>query len=196
MKVALPLCTVDGKVCRRRFYTLMDVFKREELESLRASGAAEDYEEREQLLTDCFELTERHAQQKADKTEKKRDAERREAASADIVRSAMEGMRNKRALSSDTDLATPPSTKKKKRSGTDALLGFLEDRASSRNNRDSLKERQLQVEERRLMLEEHRPQQNKDKTDRMLAIMPSEMGLMAQLIERYPNKKLYCLFKS
>ncbi|ETK81055.1 hypothetical protein L915_13413 [Phytophthora nicotianae] len=197
MKVALPLCTADGKVCRRRFYTLMDVFKREELESLRASGAAEDYEEREQLLTDCFELTERHAQQKADKTEKKkRDAERREAASADIVRSAMEGMRNKRALSSDTDLATPPSTKKKKRSGTDALLGFLEDRASSRNNRDSLKERQLQVEERRLTLEEHRPQQNKDKTDRMLAIMPSQMGLMAQLIERYPNKKLYCLFKS
>ncbi|ETL34483.1 hypothetical protein F441_13686 [Phytophthora nicotianae CJ01A1] len=108
----------------------------------------------------------------------------------------MEGMRNKRALSSDTDLATPPSTKKKKRSGTDALLGFLEDRASSRNNRDSLKERQLQVEERRLTLEEHRPQQNKDKTDRMLAIMPSQMGLMAQLIERYPNKKLYCLFKS
>ncbi|ETP10711.1 hypothetical protein F441_13685 [Phytophthora nicotianae CJ01A1] len=51
----------------------MDVFKREELESLRASGAAEDYEEREQLLTDCFELTERHAQQKADKTEKKNE---------------------------------------------------------------------------------------------------------------------------
>ncbi|EEY57461.1 uncharacterized protein PITG_00010 [Phytophthora infestans T30-4] len=56
IKAALPLCTADGKACRRRFYTLMEVFKREELESLRASGTTEDYEEREQLLTDCFEL--------------------------------------------------------------------------------------------------------------------------------------------
>ncbi|KAF4039907.1 hypothetical protein GN244_ATG07853 [Phytophthora infestans] len=185
IKAALPLCTADGKACRRRFYTLMEVFKREELESLRASGTTEDYEEREQLLTDCFELTEGHAQQKADKTEKeKRDAERREAASADIVRSAMQGMRSKRYLSSDTELATPPSTKKKKRSSTDALLGFLEDRASSRNNRHSLKERQLQIDERRLALEEQRQQQDKDKTDRMLAMMSSQMGLMVQLIEK------------
>eukprot|EP00644_Phytophthora_capsici_P009805 jgi/Phyca11/131593/e_gw1.108.36.1 len=175
MKASLPLCTADGKACRRRFYTLMEVFKREELESLRASGTTEAYEEREQLLTDCFEL--------ADKTEKeKRDAERREATSADIVRSAMQGMRNKRALSTDTELATPPSTKKKKRSSTDALLGFLEDRASSRNNRHSLKERQLHIDERRLALEEQRLQQDKDKTDRMLAMMSSQMGLMVQLI--------------
>lgn len=96
----------------------------------------------------------------------------------------MQGMRNKRSLSSDTELATPPSTKKKKRSSTDALLGFLEDRASSRNNRHSLKERQLQIDERRLALEEQRQQQDKDKTDRMLAMMSSQMGLMVQLIEK------------
>ncbi|KAF4027838.1 hypothetical protein GN244_ATG20519 [Phytophthora infestans] len=168
MKAALPLCSADGKACRRRFYTLMEVFKREELESLRAS--------------------EGHAQQKTDKTEKeKRDAELREAASADIVRCAMQGMRNKRALSSDTELATPPSTKKKKRSSTDALLGFFEDRASSCNNRHSLKERQLQIDERRLALEEQRQQQDKDKTDIMLAMTSSQMGLMVQLIEKIPK---------
>ncbi|KAF4031844.1 hypothetical protein GN244_ATG16361 [Phytophthora infestans] len=65
IKAALPLCTADGKACRRRFYTLIKIYKREELESLRASGTTEDYEEREQLLTDCFALTEGHAQQKA-----------------------------------------------------------------------------------------------------------------------------------
>ncbi|KAI9988793.1 hypothetical protein PInf_022377 [Phytophthora infestans] len=155
MKAALPLCSADGKACRRRFYTLMEVFKREELESLRASGTTEDYEEREQLLTD--------------------------------FRCAMQGMRNKRALSSDTELATPPSTKKKKRSSTDALLGFFEDRASSCNNRHSLKERQLQIDERRHALEEQRQQQDKDKTDIMLAMTSSQMGLMVQLIEKIPK---------
>ncbi|GMF49375.1 unnamed protein product [Phytophthora fragariaefolia] len=51
VKTAIPTCTADARACRRRFSTLVEVFKREELESLRASGAAEDYEEREQLLT-------------------------------------------------------------------------------------------------------------------------------------------------
>eukprot|EP00644_Phytophthora_capsici_P007430 jgi/Phyca11/112118/e_gw1.21.540.1 len=56
LKTTLPSCTGDGKACRRRFNALLDVFRRDELESLRASGSAEDFEEREQLLTDCMAL--------------------------------------------------------------------------------------------------------------------------------------------
>ncbi|GMF12415.1 unnamed protein product [Phytophthora lilii] len=56
LKAALISCTADGKACRRRFNALLEVFRRNELDSLRASGSAEDYEEREQLLTDCMTL--------------------------------------------------------------------------------------------------------------------------------------------
>ncbi|ETM00102.1 hypothetical protein L917_03142, partial [Phytophthora nicotianae] len=56
LKAALTSCTADGKACRSRFNTFLEVFRRDELDSLRASGSAEDYEEREQLLTGCMTL--------------------------------------------------------------------------------------------------------------------------------------------
>ncbi|GMF54537.1 unnamed protein product [Phytophthora fragariaefolia] len=71
-----------------------------------------------------------------------------------------------------------------KRSSTDTLIGYLEDKASSRGSRDSLREQQRHVEKRRLELEEQRLQQDREKTDKMLAMMSSQMGLMAQLIEK------------
>ncbi|KAI9993384.1 hypothetical protein PInf_015465 [Phytophthora infestans] len=73
LKAALTSCIADGKACRRRFNTLLEVFRRDELESLRASGSAKDYEEREQLLTDCMTLYNEHAQVKADKTERRKE---------------------------------------------------------------------------------------------------------------------------
>ncbi|KAF4038908.1 hypothetical protein GN244_ATG08890 [Phytophthora infestans] len=103
---ALTSCTADGKFCRRRFNTLLEVFRRDELESLRASGSAEDYEEREQLMIDFMTL---HAQAKAGKTEKeKREAEHR---------------------SSESELSTPQPSKKKKKSSTEALVEFLDSKA-------------------------------------------------------------------
>lgn len=56
VSASLPSCTADGKACRRRFTTLMETFRREEMDSLRASGTVEEYSEREQLLTDCKSL--------------------------------------------------------------------------------------------------------------------------------------------
>ncbi|ETO82409.1 hypothetical protein F444_03447 [Phytophthora nicotianae P1976] len=67
-----PWAAADGKACRRRFNALLDVFRRDDLESLRASGTAEDFEEREQLLTDCMALVDECLQAKADKTEKEK----------------------------------------------------------------------------------------------------------------------------
>ncbi|ETO62795.1 hypothetical protein F444_19368 [Phytophthora nicotianae P1976] len=51
--------TADGKACRRRFTALLDTFRRVEMESLRASGTAEEYREREQL-TNYLELFDDH----------------------------------------------------------------------------------------------------------------------------------------
>ncbi|KAF1787951.1 hypothetical protein GQ600_20780 [Phytophthora cactorum] len=36
VKGVLSTCTADGKACRRRFAALLDAFRREEMESLRA----------------------------------------------------------------------------------------------------------------------------------------------------------------
>ncbi|ETL27789.1 hypothetical protein L916_18730 [Phytophthora nicotianae] len=49
LKNAMSASTADGKACRRRFTALLDTFRRVEMESLRASGTAEEYREREQL---------------------------------------------------------------------------------------------------------------------------------------------------
>ncbi|KAF4029814.1 hypothetical protein GN244_ATG18459 [Phytophthora infestans] len=181
LKAALTSCTADGKACRRRFNTLLEVFRRDVLESLRAS----DYEEREQLLTDCMTLYNEHAQVKADKTEKeKREAERRELASAEVVQSAMEGLRRSRSESSENELSTPPPNKKKKKSSTEALVEFLDTKAEARISREKQKERQLDLQERRLALEEQRLQQDRDKLDKLMGMMASQMGLMSKLIEK------------
>ncbi|ETN14304.1 hypothetical protein PPTG_07932 [Phytophthora nicotianae INRA-310] len=185
LKTALPSCTADGKACRRRFNALLDVFRRDELESLRASGTAEDFEEREQLLTDCMALVDECLQAKADKTEKeKKEAERRDRASADVVQSAMEGIRRSRSKSPEDDVSTPSSSKKKKRSSTEALVEFLDAKAETRSTREKQKERQLHLEERRLALEEQRLQQDREKTDKLMEMMASQMGLMSKLIEK------------
>ncbi|KAF4043074.1 hypothetical protein GN244_ATG04548 [Phytophthora infestans] len=185
LKAALTSCTADGKACRRRFNTLLEVFRRDVLESLRASGSAEDYEEREQLLTDCMTLYNEHAQVKADKTEKeKREAERRESASAEVAQSAMEGLRRSRSESSENELSTPPPNKKKKKSSTEALVEFLDTKAEARISREKQKERQLDLQERRLALEEQRLEQDRDKLDKLMGIMASQMGLMSKLIEK------------
>ncbi|KAI9982656.1 hypothetical protein PInf_008633 [Phytophthora infestans] len=158
LKAGLTSRTADGKACRRRFNALLQVFRRDELESLRASGSAEVYEEREQLLTDRMTL---HAQAKADKTEKeKKEAERRESASAEVVQSAMEGLRRSRSGSSESELSTPQPSKKKEKSSTEALVEFLDSKAEARISREKQKERQLDLEERRLALEEQRLQQD------------------------------------
>ncbi|KAF4035468.1 hypothetical protein GN244_ATG12537 [Phytophthora infestans] len=160
LKAALISCTADGKARRRRFNALLQVFRRDELESLRASGSAEVYEECEQLLTDRMTLYNEHAQAKADKTEKeKREAERRESVSAE------------------------PS-KKKKTSSTEALVEFHDTKTEARISREKQKERQLDPEERRLALEEQRLQQDRDRLDKLMGMKASQIFLMSKLIEK------------
>ncbi|DBA00433.1 TPA: hypothetical protein N0F65_012964, partial [Lagenidium giganteum] len=47
-----PWAAGHGKTVKRRFDTLVETARRDDLESLRASGTVEEYEERKQLLTD------------------------------------------------------------------------------------------------------------------------------------------------
>ena len=60
--VANNLCSVYGdgslvpKACRTRFDDLVEAFKTQQMDALRASGTEEEYEEREQLLQDIVDL--------------------------------------------------------------------------------------------------------------------------------------------
>ncbi|KAJ3276927.1 hypothetical protein HDU76_010497, partial [Blyttiomyces sp. JEL0837] len=99
------------KTVSDRFNHLMDQFNEDEMESLRASGMEEEYEEREQLLTDikeeasfisCFLVQmDMVATVKQEKSEKeKREAEKREVAGRAIVNAAMNCLVRERRESS------------------------------------------------------------------------------------------------
>eukprot|EP00644_Phytophthora_capsici_P017107 jgi/Phyca11/21476/fgenesh1_pg.PHYCAscaffold_96_\ len=109
-----------------------------------------NFEEREQLLTDCTALVDECLQAKADKTEKEK---RRQSG---VIESQLMWF--------------------KKRSSTEALVEFLDAKAETRSTREKQKERQLHLEERRLALEEQRLQQDREKTDKLMEMYSSILG--------------------
>ncbi|KAI8840887.1 hypothetical protein BC829DRAFT_420724 [Chytridium lagenaria] len=102
--------SLNPAAARRRFDTLVDSFKKEEMDSLRASGTDEEYEERERLLTDILEMMEFHELEKAEKNEKERaEAQKKEARGEAIVRAASMGLvktsgKGKRGNNGDTEM--------------------------------------------------------------------------------------------
>ncbi|GMF51004.1 unnamed protein product [Phytophthora fragariaefolia] len=183
LRGALPMCTADGKACRRRFSTLLDAFRREELQSLRASGTAEDYEEREQLLTGIISL------KKVDKTEKeKRDAELHEAASAEVVRDATAGLRRPRSSDSSSESPSPSAPKRSKQTSTEMIADYLQAKEAARSNRREERQKQLHLEARRLDLEVQRLQQDRERGERFMEMMSAQMSMMAKLSPKENNK--------
>lgn len=63
--------TVEVRTLRERFGLLMKKFKRDEMDSLRKSGTDEEFDEREQLLTELVELVAGAAARSEEKKEKK-----------------------------------------------------------------------------------------------------------------------------
>ncbi|KAG6954049.1 hypothetical protein JG687_00012036 [Phytophthora cactorum] len=102
------------------------------MESLRSSRTAEVYHERGQLLTGCLELTK--------PKKNKNEAARREAASNQVVRDAMVGVR--RAREEDAE-SKSPSSKNPKRTSTEAIVAYRESKAEDQPSRDKQRQRQL-----------------------------------------------------
>ncbi|DBA05371.1 TPA: hypothetical protein N0F65_007533, partial [Lagenidium giganteum] len=97
---------LDHGACKRRFDNIMDAFRRGEPFSLRSSGSEEDYQERARLLTDVNALLDDFLDEKAERRERTRKyVDDREAASADIMASAMQTIRTTSAESL-TDTST------------------------------------------------------------------------------------------
>ncbi|KAF4040939.1 hypothetical protein GN244_ATG06982 [Phytophthora infestans] len=128
LNAALTGCTADGKACRRRLTALLDVFRREAMKSLRASGTAEEYTEHDLLLTDITALD------KYDITEKeRREAERCELASAEVVRDAMVSLGRSLTSEYGSEERTAPTPKRQKRTRADMIAEYCKKwRAASR----------------------------------------------------------------
>ncbi|KAG6957191.1 hypothetical protein JG687_00010151 [Phytophthora cactorum] len=148
------------------------------MESLRASGTAEEYREREQLLMGCLEL---------EKTEKeKKEAARREAASNQVVCDAMIGMRLAREEDAERKSL---SSNNPKRTSTEAIVEYLESKDEGQPSRDKQRQRQIDLQERRLALDEQSLQQDREKTNSLVAMMAAQMGILAKLAEKLSKQK-------
>ncbi|DAZ95428.1 TPA: hypothetical protein N0F65_006318 [Lagenidium giganteum] len=131
---------LDRGACKRRFENIMDAFRRGELFSLRSSGSEEDYEERARLLTDVNALLDDVLDEKANRCERERKyVEDREAASADIMASAMQTIRDTSAeslMDTSTEFRSPSRARQ---TPTNQILGYLTDKA-----RDAAADREFQ----------------------------------------------------
>ncbi|CAK4619225.1 unnamed protein product [Aphanomyces euteiches] len=105
------LKTKTGPVLKSRFEAIMTRFSQGEVESMRKSGSNEDYQERQQLMTDIQSRIEDYAQVK----EVRRDAEKRKSEgienSGTLIRKlAMAEL----ASSKESDQSDSPCKKKRK----------------------------------------------------------------------------------
>ncbi|DAZ95296.1 TPA: hypothetical protein N0F65_006549 [Lagenidium giganteum] len=135
----------------------MDAFRRGELFSLRSPGSEEDYEERARLLTDVNALLDDVLDEKAERSERERKyVEDREAASADIMASAMQTIRTTSAESL-TDTSTEfTSPSRARQAPTNQILGYLIDKASDAAADREFQQEKLRQKKRKLDLEERK----------------------------------------
>ncbi|KAI8849189.1 hypothetical protein BC829DRAFT_432721 [Chytridium lagenaria] len=166
----LPETTV-----RRRFDTLIDSFKKKEMDSLRASGTDEQCAERERLLIEILEMIEVHELEKAEAQKKEGKGKAIVMAAAAVKtggkrKNANEGdMENGDDESSDIDMeskdgwlpASSSSRRKRQRSDISTtsstaaiLLKYFEQQDKLKIADHAFEERKLLMEERRLYLAE------------------------------------------
>ncbi|OQR84333.1 hypothetical protein ACHHYP_20684 [Achlya hypogyna] len=100
--VAVNLSAIYGegyvlpKACHTRFGDLVQAFKDQQMDALRASGTDEEYEEREQLLQDIVDLmVEATERRKLEKTQKKMKLDKRESDGEKIRNAAMTSLKRK-----------------------------------------------------------------------------------------------------
>src|SRR5690348_1839681 len=103
----------NGRRARDRVHMLIDKYRAEEMESLRASGAEEEYDERAQLLTDLVAMIDDTAILKtADVARKEKEKRQGE----ELRQAALEGLR--REQSEDVD----PTLSESEASGSGQVL--------------------------------------------------------------------------
>ncbi|KAJ3106358.1 hypothetical protein HDU96_008237 [Phlyctochytrium bullatum] len=84
---------VTPTAVQRRFDNLVTCFKQEEMESLKASGTEEEYDERTQLLTEIVDLMREYEEGKKERMEKeKAEIVKKEQMGETIMRAAVTGM--------------------------------------------------------------------------------------------------------
>ncbi|KAJ3226114.1 hypothetical protein HDU78_010455 [Chytriomyces hyalinus] len=150
---------VTGPMCQKRFKVLVDVFRKEELDALRASGTDKEYSEREQLLTDLMEEAEDERRERCDK--KLEDIEKHEINGNIVCEAALARLSDKvsDAPSEASSDQEPPKKQKysRRESGNssnlvDAIMGITAAIAPAASGAE-LKKQKLELEESKLAFE-------------------------------------------
>jgi hypothetical protein len=164
--------TVGERQCRDRVTHLMKKFRADEMASLRASGTEEDYDEREQLLTELKDILDELKHEKENKKDSERKKEKEQESQGKELRvNAMQGLlKRKENNSSDEDeeKLTPPSKKKRSINQKQEILQYLREK----NEKERvMRERELEVERMRIEAEKIRIEaESRDREQQRLQI--------------------------
>ncbi|ETV91142.1 hypothetical protein H310_14154 [Aphanomyces invadans] len=109
--------TLTAVSCRKRFDDFIVAFKEDKLNSLRASGTEEEYNEREQLMQDIVDLMNTSQDRKRSvKEEKTAKFEKRESGGERLRDAAMRAYAAKRkSIDAESDVDVPPDEGKEKK---------------------------------------------------------------------------------
>ncbi|KAJ3236314.1 hypothetical protein HDU81_010903 [Chytriomyces hyalinus] len=153
---------VTGPMCQKRFKVLMDVFRKEELDALKASGTAEEYGQREQLLTDLAGRMEEAEDERRDRRDKKlEDIEKREI-NGNIVREAAVARLSDKVSDALSEASSDQEPQKKRKysrresgNSSDLVEAIAEIAAAiaPATGDAELKKRKLELEESKLAFE-------------------------------------------
>ncbi|KAJ3229053.1 hypothetical protein HDU77_001682, partial [Chytriomyces hyalinus] len=144
---------VTGPMCQKQFKVLVDVFRKEELDALRASGTDKEYSEREQLLTDLMEEAEDERRECHDK--KLEDIEKCEI-NRNIVREAALACLSDKVSDAPSEASSDQEPPKKESGNSsdlvDAITGITAAIAPAASDAE-LKKQKLELEESKLAFE-------------------------------------------
>ncbi|XP_064619491.1 DNA ligase 1-like [Lineus longissimus] len=162
---------VTLRACKDRVRTLQEAHRKNEMNSLRASGTNEEYDERSQLLTELLEQTEEEKRSKKEVLDKTVDI--KESQGKDIRKAAMETLIPAKRKNDDDDdeqqdeddAINPPPVKKRRADTSADYVKYLRDKLELDKERFDIEHR-----EREAMLEK-----DKKMFDMMMGLLPKKL---------------------
>ncbi|DAZ99927.1 TPA: hypothetical protein N0F65_008734 [Lagenidium giganteum] len=170
--------TLDHAAVKRRFDALVETARRDDLESLRASGTVEEYEKRKQLLTDVRMLLDHFLEKKDSQTQaEQRQIQLRAQATSDIIGMAMAGVK-RRHDDDDDSTADGDFVSPRKRKATSRIADHLEQKGEKRYEEAQLRRMELEHQQRRIDIEERRACAEREERQTLMGFLATTMASM------------------
>ncbi|KAJ1562580.1 hypothetical protein HK096_007531 [Nowakowskiella sp. JEL0078] len=204
--VAVNLCsslnleaeTITTVNARARFESIYTTFKKDEMESLRASGTEEEFNEREQLMTDIHSLIEESEFIRLNVKEKKRSDEDKREVNGEILRNAaLQRLSSKKKEievgetenGSESEDISDKSFSKKIRTRTSSSVleensHYLTSDSAMESKLIEIREAELQQQAEKLHLEREKWEMEKQERELHLKQGQQQLELLAKIIDK------------